>query len=251
MNMRSRRLTAHRRPERIVRNLGLLQEIAQPNALFLIGIQRDIDTAAVVKSQRSVKRRFTTGTDGQRSEKLSLKRSRHPRKIGLAEHACAVIPLDCAAMKHRWSLVQFAFDVRLGCEFLDQVRPEPGQIQRFLAELQVFDESRQGGARDQPFAHQFLGAFDTLRLPRNQPLGRADHQIALLFREVFDPQRSIERAPEDRIVLGIRQFGLSLVKARSRNRAGFGHRPEAVHFKSLQLRELGLRLYRQDAKRRH
>jgi hypothetical protein len=63
----------------------------------------------------------------------------------------------------------------------------------------------------------------TFLLPVDQTLSRRDHRVALLLGEIFDSQGAIQRAPQDHVVLGIREFGLGLLQARTWNAAALRH----------------------------
>lgn len=238
MNVRASRLAGNSGSKGVVGNVQLSQLMDQPDSFGLVRIQSDIDTPAVVKTKRAVRRGFTSRADGNGPCELTLKGGIDPGEIEIGKRSSSIKPLHHAARPKRRVEVDLLFGRSVFSQFLDEFSAISGQIQGLAAELQIFEKRCQSGTCYQSGIHQFLRARVPVFLPLNESLGGGDHLIRLLPGKVFDSRTSVKCTPQDHVVARIREFRLRLIQTRAGNAAVLRHGPQPFHFHAFQFSQI-------------
>jgi hypothetical protein len=119
-----------------------LKILQQPHAFALIRIQRDIDTAAMIKTQRPVERGLTSGAYRQQLGKLPLIGNADASKVPLPENPCPVKAFHDPTLRRQVgsSLVGVFFRANLGRKIFHELGSKVCQIKSLASELQILND---------------------------------------------------------------------------------------------------------------
>ena len=200
----------------------------------MVGIESDVDAAAMIEPQRPVHRRHPMGADREVSAELLLKRGSDAKQVAGRKFSVALIA-ECSrvrapALGSEGQLGFFLLTAGHGGDLTENARARRGQINRLAAAVQfllVGDKRRGGGsARGDQSLRLIQGAL----LTSHPALGGSDHIRCLFFGEIRDADGTVKGLTKSLVILSVSQFLLNAGQTGPRQDASLDLHPDFFCF---------------------